>query len=125
VIKFRNEFGGSKLIERISKIFVWEIKMGNIQLSEFSLNTPFNSEDAANVLYRFGACVYPSFVEQSELEPLKQEFGKLLDDKNGDYVFQISYPPGAAASLNRREMPNWRGEKPNEPKKRFFKKNIC
>lgn len=79
--------------------------MGNIQLSEFSLNTPFNSEDAANALYRFGACVYPSFVEQSELEPLKQEFAKLLDDKNAGYVFQISYPPGAAASLNRREMP--------------------
>ena len=76
-----------------------------IGLKDFSVNRAFQSDEALQVLKDFGACVYPGWVKEPDLKALRDEFYKLLKDKNEAHAFQISYPPGSAASLDRNKAP--------------------
>lgn len=75
--------------------------MKNVKLSDFTVDSKFDVSETYDCLVNYGAAVIPNYCDPKILVGLRDEFFKVLDDRDPSYLYPIDYMPGKAQSIMR------------------------
>ena len=79
--------------------------MDGVCLKDFTVSGAFEVKDVESCLRKYGAAVLPGWYRSAGLADLREEFTKILDDRDECYIYPINYAPGKAVSIMRAQLP--------------------
>ena len=82
--------------------------MADVTLDAFTVGSGFDVREVEGALRRYGAAVVPAWAGAEQLQPLRDEFARVLQDRDEAYIYAINYPPGEAVSIRRDKLPDGR-----------------
>jgi ectoine hydroxylase-related dioxygenase (phytanoyl-CoA dioxygenase family) len=77
-----------------------------VTLADFTVSTAFDSDEVVGSLRRYGAAVMPGLVPRGELAALREEFKKVLEERDESFAYVIDYAAGRAVSIMRNKLPD-------------------
>ena len=76
-----------------------------VTLGDFTVSASFDSDEVVGSLRRYGAAVMPGLVPPGELTALREEFRKVLEERDESFAYVIDYAAGEAVSIMRSKLP--------------------
>lgn len=79
--------------------------MMDVSLKTLTVDPSFDIAEVEATVRRYGAAVLPGWADAAVLAPLRDEFNRVLEDRDEQYIYAINYAPGRAVSIMRDKMP--------------------
>ena|SRR5438132_165936 len=77
-----------------------------VTLEDLTVSTSFDRDAVVDRLRRYGAAVMPGLVPAGELAGLREDFHKVLEERDESFAYVIDYPAGRAVSIMRDKVPD-------------------